>query len=300
MTMKIIKTNEKKLGKHAATVYHLQSPREGYLAVTHLPVEDAKGAIVMLPGMFSNRKFWISDKGIGLAGFLADAGYTCWIVDRRGMGDAAQALRDQQTLFNAMEVDLPAVQTLLKQKGHDSAYYMGHSFGGVINGISIANGYLKADGVAGLINFSSQLTVGKTFLNKPYSALIYGITGIIGYWPSRFFKMGPENESKHVMRDSCRLVEWAKGQDKASFWRGFEQITCPVLAFGSVGDSVDPPAGCEAFIAPMGSSNKQFTLLGKAYGHRKDYDHVGMLVSKEAQQEVWPMVLAWLDKLTEK
>jgi len=293
--MKIIKTEQTQLGKFSAVVYHLQTDKQGYVGVSHLPALKAKGAIVMLPGMFSNRKFWLSDKGVGFAGYLVDAGYECWIVDRRGLGVAKEAESQYQSLFNALEIDLPAVQSLLKNQGTDKAFYMGHSFGGVLNGIAVAKGYLNSEGVAGLINFSSQLTVGKTLLNKPYSALIYAITGIMGYFPSARLKMGPENESKAVMRDSCKLVDWAKGSNKASFWSGFNEIQCPVLAFGSLGDTVDPHQGCQDFIAPMGSAHKQFVLLGKKFGNRRDYDHVGMLVSKDAQQEVWPMVTDWLE-----
>ena len=182
-----------------------------------------------------------------------------------------------------------------------AAYWVGHSFGGVLNALSLAQGHLNTAQVAGLINFSSQLTVGKKLLNKPYSALIYASTGVLGHFPARQLKMGPDNEAPEVMRDCCRLVEWAKADrstDNAdSFWKGFDRITQPVLAFGSEGDSVDPAPGCRELIAPMGNQdNKTFILLGQQHGHRQDYDHVAMLVSKDAAQEVWPMLGQWLNK----
>jgi hypothetical protein len=35
-------------------------------------------------------------------------------------------------------------------------------------------------------------------------------------------------------------------------------------------------------------------VLGKDSGFSKDYDHIGMVVSKEAQKEVWPDLSGWL------
>lgn len=296
--MKIFSQTPRQFGELKVTEYQLATENSGTIAVTHLPTLSdipTKGSIVMLPGMFSNRRFWLSDKGIGIAAYFSQHGYACWMIDRRGLGAASESSSENQTLYNTIEHDLPAVQALLDQQGVARAFYMGHSFGGVLNGLSLAQGHLNHSAVAGLVNFSSQLTVGKTLLNKPFSLLLYAITGLLGHFPARRLGMGPENESKHAMRDCCRLVESAKGPSKAIFWQDFNRIQCPILAFGSEGDRVDPSAGCQAFIAPMQSTNKTFVHLGKHNGHRRDYDHVGMMISKDAQQEVWPMVKNWLD-----
>lgn len=295
--MNIDNSISRQFGEFSATIYELSTAHQGRIAVTHLPAQGRKNAsIVMMPGMFSNRRFWLSDKGVGIAAYFSAHGYDCWMLDRRGLGASAPSHPNDQTLYHAFQCDLPAVQALLEQKGIHSAYYMGHSFGGVVNGMSLAKGYLNPKGVSGLVNFSSQLTVGKTLLNKPYSALLYGLTGLLGHFPARRLGMGPENESKLTMRDCCRLVDWAKGRESESFWHGFGDIYCPILGFGSEGDTVDPSAGCRAFIDAMGSKDKTFVHLGKQQGHRRDYDHVGMMISKDAQQEVWPMVKHWLDK----
>jgi len=44
----------------------------------------------------------------------------------------------------------------------------------------------------------------------------------------------------------------------------------------------------------LGSIDKMFMVLGKDTGFSKNYDHVGMVVSREAQHEVWPDVAGWL------
>ncbi len=286
-------------------VFWLSTPEQGDIALTHLPTnadnpKKQATPIIFLPGMFSNRRFWLSDKRIGLAAYLSDLGYDCWMIDRRGLGESGKAGYKNISLMQCIEHDLPAVQAFVHAHNPQAAYWVGHSFGGVLNALSLAQGRLKSEYVAGLINFSSQLTVGKKLLNKPFSALIYASTAVFGHFPARKLKMGPDNEAPEAMRDCCRLVDWAKKERSSShadsFWQGFDTITQPILAFGSEGDTVDPAAGCRELIAPIGSENKDFILLGKQHGHRQDYGHVAMLVSKDAAQEVWPMVRQWLEK----
>ena len=268
---------------------------------SHLAVASdkiSKGTLVLNRGMFSNRRFWLSDKGIGIAAYLREHGFDCWMFERRGLGDSDKLNSAEHSLFHTFEHDLPAVQQYLATQGVSRAFYIGHSFGGVLNALSLAKGYLKPEGVAGLVTLSSQLTVGKRLLNKPYSGLVYAITAVLGHFPARRFGMGPENESTRAMRDCCRLVAWAKGKDSrnANFWHGFDDIRCPVLGVGSDGDTVDPAEGCQQLLSAMGSHQKTFIQLGKRQGHRQDYDHVGMVVSKDAQQEVWPLLLDWLEQ----
>lgn len=291
---------KRRYGNYDVSLHHIQTAHNGCVALTHLPAnaaEGRKGVLVLTPGMFSNRRFWLSDKGIGLAAYLSDNGFDCWMFERRGLGDSDKSHDAEHSLFHTFEHDLPAVQQYLATQGVSRACYMGHSFGGVLNALSLAKGHLQAEGVSGLVTISSQLTVGKRLLNKPYSAVVYAITAVLGHFPAKSLGMGPENESSRAMRDCCRLVAWAKDRDsrKANFWHGFDDIRCPVLGIGSDGDTVDPAEGCKQLLSAMGSQQKTFIQLGKKQGHRQDYDHVGMVVSKDAQQEVWPLLLAWLE-----
>jgi len=310
--MQSIRSVKRSFGKageeQQGDVFWLATAEQGEIALTHLPAKQETNQntkqgkpVIFLPGMFSNRRFWLSDKRMGLAAHLSDQGYDCWMIDRRGLGESGQDNYKNISLMQCIEHDLPAVQSFVYAQNPQAAFWVGHSFGGVLNALSLAQGHLISKQVAGLVNFSSQLTVGKKLLNKPYSAVIYSSTALLGHFPARKLKMGPDNEAPEAMRDCCRLVDWAKADRSTvnadSFWKGFDEITQPVLAFGSEGDTVDPAAGCRELIAPMRSENKNFITLGVQHGHRKDYDHVGMLVSKDAALEVWPMVSQWLDKL---
>ncbi|MNW02796.1 hypothetical protein D3C71_1986380 [compost metagenome] len=64
----------------------------------------------------------------------------------------------------------------------------------------------------------------------------------------------------------------------------------------AAGDRQDPPWACRKLLEQFGSPLSEFLCLGRANGFASDFGHVEMLVSKEAQLEVWPLVARWLDK----
>lgn len=306
----VLSIKEQAFGAGSTSIYGqiivLNTPNNGIVTLTHLPPtpnDQTKQSLVFLHGMFSNRKFWLSDKGVGLAAHLNQEGHECWLIERRGMGGSSHQKND--SLEHCVNDDLPAIQTYIQQaslnKTPNKAVWFGHSFGGVQISASLARQKLNAEFISGLVFFSSQLTVGKTPLNPPASWILSTWMKLASRFPSRALKMGQEDESAQVMLDCIHWVKQAKknGKGDASqpFWQGFEHITTPLLAFGSEGDTVDPHQGCKFLADQTHSVDKQFVLLGKAHGHKQDYTHAGMVTSKDAIEEVWPMTIKWLNNL---
>ncbi len=81
-----------------------------------------------------------------------------------------------------------------------------------------------------------------------------------------------------------------------SYWQGLREIRMPVLSMAAAADKNDPPEGCRMIHDRLGSSDKTFVVLGRENGFAVDYDHIGMVVSKEARVEVWPQVSGWMTK----
>ncbi|MNG10943.1 hypothetical protein D3C84_944420 [compost metagenome] len=72
------------------------------------------------------------------------------------------------------------------------------------------------------------------------------------------------------------------------------EVRMPLLAVSAAGDMQDPPWACRKLYEQFVSAPRAFLSLGKSKGFSSDYGHVEMLVSKEAQGEVWPLVAHWL------
>ena len=87
-------------------------------------------------------------------------------------------------------------------------------------------------------------------------------------------------------------------QDGRSYHSGMRRVTAPLLAFGAAADTNDPHQGCLELYQEAQSQDRRFVLLGKAHGFGHDYGHVEMIVSKQAQREVWPMIAEWMEART--
>jgi len=299
---KIVSHGAETFGDLYAKTMICESRDGGQFALTHLPVQteadtEVAGAPVLITsGMFTGRGFWISPKGLGLAAELVKRGFEVYILERRGLGESPRQQTARAGLNEAILYDLPAVQGLIAQRNPQPLFVMGHSFGGVMMAASLATNHMQRSGIAGVVMFGSQLTVDKPFLNPPWSVIPKLLCKLFGYFPSKKLKMGPFNEPPAAMEDAVNWVSAAKSRGDFVFWNGFDKLQMPVLALGGGGDTVDPPSGVRFLAEKFSSKDRTFKLLAKADGFAQDYDHVGMVVSRQAANEVWPLVADWMGK----
>lgn len=264
----------------------------GRFAMTRVePAADARGSVVCLPGMFSNRRFWLSDRGVGLSARLAEAGFASYLVERRQMGASPKPAGARPGLEEHVRHDLPLVQSIVARERQGPVFWMGHSFGGVMAARAAATS-LDADKVAGLVLFATQFEIGKTPLAFPGSLFTRALARTLGRFPARRFGLGPEDEPPAAMTDAAHWVTY--GRRRPKFRNALNEITAPALAIVGAGDTVDPPIGCEHFIGHFASADKTFIRAGTDTGYSTDYDHPGIVVSKPAREEIWPLVADWL------
>lgn len=262
----------------------------------HPPEEmPVRGSVVLIPGLFTGINFWCSAKGVGLAAFLAENGYLCWLVERRGFagmreqGDPAIRVGLQEHI----QYDLPRLQTLVEQAHRGPVYWIGHSFGGVILAKALSR-HLDQNKVAGAVLVASQVEVGLHTLVPPLSYVTRALAGWNGYLPVRRLGIGGFDEPDAAINDACDWV--ASARMNVEFFEGFREVNTPILATVGTGDRSDPPEGCRLFLEKFGGHRKEFRLLGRHNGYSEDFSHAGIVVSKVAQREVWPMFIDWFSR----
>lgn len=283
-------------GKLSATTYTLPALDGGLFTLTHLQAEQpaSHAPVICLPGMFTSRHFWASTKGVGLAAYLVDQGHDLWLVERRRIGAAPKQCPGRAGLAEHVLHDLPLVQTFVQQRNAKKAFWMGHSFGGVCAALAVS-GRLDANQIAGLVLFATQFEVGKKPLARPFSYLTRLLVLLLGRLPGKWVGLGPENEPRAAVQDACRWVQLAQGKDQR-MQRALSAIDLPVLAMVGAGDTVDPPEGCRKFISHMPSTDKTFVEAGQHSGFSIDFGHPQIVISKQAQREIWPALLQWLEQ----
>lgn len=272
-----------------------QSSDRGVCRVTRVwdQAQSSRHPVVLMPGMFTSRRFWLSDRNIGLAAYLASRGHPCWIVERRGIGhhepEVARAGAEEH-----VHLDLPGLAKQIIDQHQRPAVWMGHSFGGQL-AARAANETLPKEAVAGVVLLATQTERGKRWLMPPLSTGLLALTRHLGHVPARLAGLGPEDEPAAAIEDSIR---WTVEARRTGGWPArLKTLQVPVLAVASHDDRVDPASGCRHLFEQIGSDNKTWWLLGADPDEPGPFDHPGMVVSKLAQTHVWPRVAEWIEGL---
>ncbi len=247
--------------------------------------------VVLMHGMFTDRRFWLSERGIGLAAYLAEHGHPVYILQRRGLSDGPDCVGARLGLAEHMAHDIPAMAALVAERHGRPAFWIGHSFGGVTAARGLAR-HVAPDAIAGLVLLASQYEKAKRMLDWPGNLVTRGLARLRGRLPARAVGLGPVDEPAAAAIDACDWV--ARGRRSSIIRDDLARLSCPVLAISGNADKVDPTPGCRAFVDATQSLDTTFMEAGTAHGYAQNYDHPGIVVSKDAQREIWPVIGDWL------
>lgn len=263
------------------------------LAVRRLGPADGV-PVILTHGTFSNHR-----SCMGLAEHLAGRGFSCWVFDWRGHGDSGR--NDFNHSFDDVaEQDVPAILDAVRQRsGQPSAFWIGHSGGGLIASMWAArHPNLARQQLRGLVLIGSQATAAGKRLRHRWTIVAFDW---MLRWrriaPSRPKNVGPEAESARLMRQWCQwnLRRRFHSQDGFDYLAGLADVGLPVLGVAGSGDRfIAPAAGCAALVAAFGGSDVRLELFSSSAGHREDYSHNRLLLSRNASLEIWPRIAEWL------
>ena len=274
------------------------------LALTRLGLADhetRRGVpVILIPGSFSNRRFWYSPKGVGLGAFLARAGYDVWIAEMRGHGLSPRNHDYKHNkVSDYVRYDLPAIADFVYEQSPQKAHWLDHSLGGITLAGAMGGGYLEQSRIASVTLCGSQIS--RVYWPLKFPPLEWGSRVLL----KRFsvisgprLKRGPEDEPIGLALESLRWhgLFGRFGDAERDWWAGLAEVKVPVMAVAAVGDTQDPAWACRKLFEQFGSGVAEFLCLGRKNGFSGDFGHVEMLVSKEAQREVWPLIEQWLRK----
>ncbi|KAF1066026.1 MAG: hypothetical protein GAK45_02043 [Pseudomonas citronellolis] len=293
-------------GDLAEDVYRLKpnnSPDSSVeLALTRLGVPGAPRGVpvVLVHGSFSNRRFWYSPKGVGLAPMLARAGFDVWIAEMRGHGLSPRNLAyADNCVADYARYDLPAIGRFVLEQNGAAPHWLGHSLGGTTLAAALGGGYLDISLAASIALFGSQVSRVYWPLKMPPVAWAgRWLMRRLGGLPGRRLKRGPEDEPLGIGLEALRWHQLFGrfGERDNDWWAGLAKAQVPVLAVAAEGDEQDPPWACRLLYQQFGEAGRGFLCLGRRQGFSEDFGHVDMLVSKAAQREVWPLIPHWLEQ----
>lgn len=271
-------------------VEFLRTPDHTRLAL-HRIGSPAHTPVLLVPGTFSNHTFWLGTRSVGFARTLAEAGYEACVLDPRGHGLSDRPSRQHDwDIDDWARVDVPTALRAVASPQRP-AHLIGHSAGGAVILAALA-----ADAALHpLVRSITTLGTPVPWLQpwRGFGAyIIRAVSTLLGRFPARLLRLGPEDELPHVMSQwmTWNIEGHWTGDDGTDYSAGLAHILQPCLMIAGSADRVfAPPRASEALYRMMGSARKQFRVFA-------DLDHVSLVIGKRARTEVWPAMLAFLNE----
>lgn len=254
---------------------------------------QANKNIFLTHGTFSNKKVCLS-----IADLMTKNGYTCWILEWRNHGASSQTT----SLFNFETVgkeDIKAaLDYLFDQLNIKKVACITHSGGGLCLSIALIyhpelKSKIESISMFGCQAFgaaNSKLNFIKIWLGKQ-------VAFFLGCVPASI--TGSEhNETYHTMKQwfNWNLSQKFHSDDGTDFIPKMASIKIPILSICGAGDTfIAPPAGCKRFLNAFKNPNNKLLLCSKELGFKEDYNHPRILHSRNASEEIHPLVLEWIE-----
>ena len=255
--------------------------------------------VLLVHGTFSNRNFFLGTGERGLAHYLASRGFESWVAELRGHGRSGAAGKGTAWRFEDWILrDAPALLRGVRDaSGSESVAWIGHSAGGVI---AVAYAGLQAElsgAIGGIVMAGAPAPTRPGAWHVPLAAIGYGITRLVGRFPARALRIGPEDEQPGIMQ---QWMEWNVrgnwiGENGTDYLANARRISAPALALAGGFDPIAPAATCRLLLDALGGADRTFLKCGRGSGFSENFSHNRLLVSTPARQEVWPRIAEWLE-----
>ncbi len=277
------------------------------LANPHAKSKSAQ--LMMLHGAIENGKIFYSQKGQGLGPFLAQQGLDVWVADLFGRGQSRPAIdaKSQHGQTDSICLEIPAMLDYLERIDLECPqFWVAHSWGGVLLMSVLARypKYLKR--LKGIIFFGTkrQVTVQNRQKWLEIDFFWKGLARLIvrhqGYLPARKLGIGSDSESRLSLEQSVAWIKargpWLDTIDGFDYGQAIKYLNLPPMLFlaGPQDACLGHPQDVQRFMRELPATHADYWLLSKSNGFAHDYGHIDMLTHKDAQDDHFPQVFAWI------
>jgi len=263
---------------------------------------------------------------------LVEAGYDCWTMDYRGDRScpAPKGMSRRNThVDDYLTKDVPAaLQHIRETTGYDQVHWIGHSMGGML--LYAYEAVFGCEHIASATTFGSPIGFKDTRVKNAYlvallaaycppllSAAIRGgspfarfvkpqIPGLPINWDN--MHEGIDTQAHYNMLEvppggvSFDMNRWAMSQD----WKmlngaldvsaELRKSKLPLLAFFAPQDPFVNLDDAQDFMDNLPTEDKAMVVLSKEEGCEADYNHCDIPFSPNADVEVFPHVIGWLQE----
>ena len=286
---------------------------EHQLHLRHIWAQQGGVPIFMLHGSIENGFIFYTEKGKGLACFLAKQGFDVYVADLRGRGKSKPSINAHSSFgqYEAITRDIPLflekIQSLNAQKMH----LIAHSWGGVLVSSFLVRYPQWLDKVCSKICFGTKRVVtARTFEAFVKLKVLWRYVAPLlvrksGYLDAKKLGIGSDNETKQSLAESLAWVTpgvWRDSYDDFDYYRAAQEVTWPpTWHFTGIKDhALGHQQDVQLFIDECGNNTAKFSVLSKQAGNHLDYDHINILTHAQAVDDHFPVLVNWLQQHDKK
>lgn len=267
-------------------------------------------AVFLVHGSLENGRIFYSEKGKGLAPFLAQIGFDTFTMDWRGKGRSTPPIQRGHDYgqTECITQDLAACLGLIRKiKNPGPIFLIGHSWGGVLVSSFLVRFPDQARDIEGIVYLGAKRRilvwnlkrlVGIEFLWRGMGNIL---CTVFGFFNARLIRLGVENDTRRFHSQITQWVKnnpWIDPEDGFNYARAARQHPLPpILYLTGEGDRfLGNPKDVQRLIDESGQHPFEFRVIGRKTGFTLDYGHVDLLTHPKAKEEVYPMVAEWFKR----
>ena len=267
-----------------------------------------KTPIFMLHGSMEDGRIFYTTKEKGIASFLAQKGYDVYVLDKRGRGKSTPAI-SRKSKYSQKEVlfeDIPATLKEIEKHNKNKQIWMAHSWGGVLMNAFLARNPEYIKNIYKSVYWGSKRKIS-TFNKERFTQiyLMWGFTFRVaskfyGYLPAKELKFGADNEPRKEYLETIPWVskkKWVDQYDKFNYSKALKKLELPYTLYisGKNDRILGNPNDVRLLMNESGIGLKKEMILSQENGNLHDYDHINMLVHKDAPKDQFIKVYEWLN-----
>lgn len=277
------------------------------LHLRHIWQDKGGIPILMVHGAIENGRIFYTEKGKGLACYLARQGFDVYVADLRGRGKSKPAI-DQHAEYGQHEAitqDIPAFINEVYGLTQQPMHLVAHSWGGVLLASAMARFTDLVPKISSKVCFGTKRSVSVRGVERLFKVdLIWNRLAVSlvkkqGYLDAKKWRFGADSETRTSLEDSVAWVKkgpWIDPQDQFNYGEAAAGINWPpVWHIAAIKDKVlGHPVDVKRFADETGHQDYHFSVLAKQKGNAHDYDHINMLTHPKAEADHFPQVRDWL------
>lgn len=280
---------------------------EEQLHLRHIWQRKGGVPIFMLHGLIENGFIFYTEKGKGLACYLAEQGFDVYVADLRGRGKSLPAINSQSTFgqHETITCDIALFLEKIQRFNPQKMHLIAHSWGGVLISSFLARYPKWLDKVHSKTCFGTKRVVTAKTLEAYFKlGLMWRYIAPIlakknGYFDAKKFRFGSDSETKKSLEESITWVipgKWHDLNDGFDYYTAAQNVTWPpTWHLTGISDyALGHQQDVQLFIDECNNRNAKFSVLSKQAGNQVNYDHINILTHPNSVNDHFPKLALWL------